>query len=187
MTRLILIRHGETDWNVEGRYQGQSDVPLSERGRFQAAEMRPHVQVLKPAAIYSSDLIRARETAEILASPLQLTVRIDPRLREIHLGEWEGLLFDEIQARYSGLLKLRREDPAKVSAPGGETVAQVRDRVLAATGEIAERHRDQTVVLVAHGLPLAILIALHQHRPLTDVWDLIPENLSLHEVRMNQD
>ena len=187
MTRLILVRHGETDWNVEGRYQGQSDVPLNKAGRLQAAEMRPQIQALLPAAIYSSDLVRARETAEILAGPLGIPVQVDPRFREIHLGEWEGLLFDEIQARYSGLLKLRREDPAKVSAPGGETVAHVRDRVLAATKEIIEVHGDQTVVVVAHGLPLAILIALHQHRPLTDVWDLIPENLSLYEVRMNRD
>lgn len=187
MTRLILVRHGETNWNVEGRYQGQSDVPLSERGRSQAAEMRPQIHALNPDAFYSSDLIRARETAEILAAPLRLTVRVDPRLREVHLGEWEGLLFDEIQARYSNLLKLRREDPAKVSAPGGETVAQVRDRVLAATKEIIERHGDQIVVVVTHGLPLAILIALQQHRPLTDVWDLIPENMSLNEVSVIQD
>lgn len=96
MTRLILVRHGETDWNVEGRYQGHSDVPLNARGRAQAARLAEALRGSDIRAIYSSDLARARETAEALAHATRLAVQHDPRLREIDQGDWEGMLFLEI-------------------------------------------------------------------------------------------
>ncbi len=176
MTRFILIRHGETDWNAEGRYQGQSDVPLNDRGRRQSAELAAELRENQPAAIYCSDLKRASESAEILGRALGVHVYQDPRLREIHLGSWEGMLFEEIQTIYSELLKLRKLDPRTVSAPGGETVEQVRIRVVAAVRDIAERHTNDTIAIVSHGLALAILIARYQGRPIEEVWDLIPQN-----------
>ncbi len=156
MTRFILIRHGETDWNVEGRYQGQSNVSLNERGYRQALEVAFTLKDREPSIIYSSDLKRARETADVIAGVLGLLVRMDPRLREIHLGEWEGMLFEQIKASYSDLLKLRKQDPRTVSAPGGETVEQVRIRIMSAVAEIVKTHPHEAVVLVSHGVPLAI-------------------------------
>jgi alpha-ribazole phosphatase len=179
MTCLILIRHGETDWNVEGRYQGQSDVPLNDRGRRQSAELVTELRENKPSAIYTSDLKRASESAQILGTALGLPVYQDPRLREIHLGSWEGMLFEEIQAIYSDLLKRRRLDPRTVSAPGGETVEQVRSRVTAAVQDIAKQHVSETIAIVSHGLTLAILISIYQQRPIEEVWDLIPQNSKL--------
>ena len=176
MVCLILIRHGETDWNLEGRYQGHSDVPLNERGRTQSFELAKTLRKEQPVLIYSSDLMRAVESAEILGRNLGIRVIQDPRLREIHLGSWEGMLFEEIQAKDSDLLKLRKQDPRTVSAPGGETVENVRVRVTACVSEILERHPDQTIAVVSHGLPLAILIAHFRRRPLEEVWDLIPPN-----------
>lgn len=176
MTRFILIRHGETDWNAEGRYQGQSDVPLNARGRSQSAELSAELGENQPVAIYCSDLKRASESAEILGRALGVSVYQDPRLREIHLGCWEGMLFEEIQAKYSDLLNLRKLDPRTVSAPGGETVEQVRIRVMAAVRDIAKQHINETIAIVSHGLALAILIARYQGRPIEEVWDLIPQN-----------
>ena len=179
MTCLILIRHGETDWNVEGRYQGQSDVPLNDRGRRQSAELAAVLREREPSVIYCSDLRRAGESAEILGRALGLCVYQDSRLREIHLGSWEGMLFEDIQTKFSELLKLRKLDPRTVSAPGGETVEQVQIRVMAAIRDIVERHPNETVAIVSHGLPLAILIAHDQDRPIEEVWDLIPQNSTL--------
>ena len=176
MTRLILIRHGETDWNVDGRYQGQSDVPLNDRGRYQSVELAVTLRESSPSVIYSSDLSRAGESAEILGRALGVPVHKDRRLREIHLGSWEGMLFEDIQAKYSELLKLRKLDPRTVSAPGGETIEQVRVRVMAAIRDIVESHPNETIAIVSHGLPLAILIACYQGRRIDEVWDLIPQN-----------
>ncbi len=182
MTCLILIRHGETDWNVEGRYQGQSDVPLNNHGRRQAIELAAELRERKPSAIYCSDLKRAGESAEILGRDLGLSVHKDSRLREIHLGSWEGMLFEEIQAMYSDLLQLRKLAPRTVSAPGGETMEHVRIRVMAAVKDIVGSHPDETIAVVSHGLPIAILIAHCQGRPFEEVWNLIPENSKLFTV-----
>lgn len=176
MTHFILIRHGETDWNVEGRYQGQSDIPLNERGRKQSYELIPLLTVRKPSMIYCSDQSRARETAEILSHELAVPITRDPRLREIHLGSWEGMLFQEIQAKYSELLLLRKQDPHIVSAPGGETLIQVQSRVLAAIDDIRKIHPGESVAIISHALPLAIVQAWHQGRRIEEVWELIPPN-----------
>lgn len=186
MTRFILIRHGVTDWNVEGRYQGQSDVSINERGYQQAIEVASILKPSKPSTIFSSDLKRARETADAIAGVLELPIHVDPRLREIHLGKWEGMLFEQIKAAYSDLLKLRKLDPRTVSAPGGETVEQVRIRVMSAIDDIVKTHPNETVVLVSHGVPLAILKALSKGALLEKVWDLIPENVTPFEILMDR-
>ena len=184
MTHFILIRHGETDWNVERRYQGQSDIPLNERGRRQSYELISLLAVRKPSMIYCSDLSRASETAEILSSELSVPFTRDPRLREIHLGSWEGMLLQEIQAKYSELLLLRKQDPHIVSAPGGETLIQVQSRVLAAIEDIRKIHQNESVAIISHGLPLAIVQAWHEGRRIEEVWDLIPENCLLIELEI---
>jgi broad specificity phosphatase PhoE len=97
---LILIRRGQTDWNLAGRYQGQSDLPLNQHGREQALQIARSLDGTGLSAIYASDLARARDTAQILARAAGLKVQLDPWLREINQGEWEGMLFAEIQARY---------------------------------------------------------------------------------------
>ena len=99
MLRLILVRHGETEWNAQRRYQGHSDVPLSALGRRQAARAAERLAALKIDAVYTSDLGRALETAEIIAEQRGLEVCAEPRLRELNFGVFEGLTFDEAQAQ----------------------------------------------------------------------------------------
>src|SRR5579871_2475081 len=100
MTTLLLARHGETDWNSERRWQGHADRPLNDTGRAQAAELAESLDGTAIAAIYSSDLARARETAEIVAARLGLTVVLDPGLREVDVGDWSGVRHDEVAARF---------------------------------------------------------------------------------------
>jgi broad specificity phosphatase PhoE len=153
VTTLLLARHGETEWNAKHRWQGFTGPSLNERGRRQAAELAERLAEASIDAIYSSDTIRAVETAEIVAARLNLEIREDLRLREVNFGAWEGLTRREINERYSGALD--EWDTCKLAAPpGGETDLEMAERVLAAVYEIAERHRDARVLVVTSGGPL---------------------------------
>src|ERR671912_717961 len=151
--RLVLLRHGRTEWNVTGRFQGQAEVPLDGGGRQQAAAAAPLVRAFEPVSIFSSDLLRTLQTAEPLAALTGLEVQTDKRLREIHVGSWEGLLGEEIRARAPELAGRvwRGEDVRR--SPTGESPQEVADRVAEALGEIAETADDHsTIAVVTHGL-----------------------------------
>ncbi len=186
MTRIILIRHGETDWNVEGRWQGQADVPLNSRGRQQAAQLAQSLADIGITVIVSSDLSRATETAEELARVTGLGIQLDPRLREIHQGEWQGQCISMIQANYSEALRLRQENPAAIAAPGGETAAQVLARVLGAVEEILLKYPNDTVAVISHGYAIALLIAYYRQVPIEEAWNLIPSNGGWQELGIKQ-
>ncbi len=158
--RLLLVRHGETDWNAEGRYQGQSDVPLSAIGQQQAMALARRLAREEIHALYASDLQRAWQTAEVIAAPHGLPVRPEPRLREIDFGAWEGLTFDEIRQRHPQALAAWEADPLGVAPPGGESLAQVVARVGQVLDDIARSCQDRTVLFVAHGGLLQVLLCL---------------------------
>ena len=176
MTEIILIRHGETDWNIEGRYQGQSDVPLNQNGILQAKDMARRLQHYHFDVIVTSDLSRAQETAEVLSETCNAPLRIDPRLREINQGEWEGMLFADIRSRYAEAFEDRLRNPLEIAPPGGETVGQVRERVLDAIREVVEQFPDGIVAIVSHGLSLAIIKVHFGNLAIDTVWDHIPSN-----------
>ena len=151
--RLVLWRHGRTEWNVTGRFQGQADVPLDEVGREQAAAAARLVAAFHPVSIFSSDLARTYQTAEPLAALTGLEIQTDKRLREIHVGSWEGLLGDEIRAQDPELAERvwRGEDVRR--SPTGESPQEVADRVAESLAEIAETADDHsTIAVVTHGL-----------------------------------
>lgn len=177
MTQFCLVRHGQTDWNLEGRYQGQSDVPLNEKGRAQAKALAEQLKGQTFAAIFSSDLMRARDTAEAIANQLGLPVQIEPRLREINQGEWEGVLVADIKARYAEIWSQRTMDPANVRPPGGETVSEVAERVYAALDDIARRYPRENVLVVSHGLSIATAICRVRGIPVGQAYTVIPDNV----------
>lgn len=157
-TRLILIRHGETDWNVEGRYQGQADPPLNARGREQAQRLAESLRDAGLEVLYASPLRRAWETALVVAQVLHLPLHEEPRLKEIHLGAWQGMWYKDICAQYPDLLKAWKERPWSVRPPGGESLPEVQHRVYRAVDDILARHAGQCVGLVTHETPLAMLL-----------------------------
>ncbi len=151
--QLIVLRHGRTRWNALGRFQGQADIELDSRGRAQARQAALVLAELAPSAIVASDLSRARQTAAALAGLTGLEVATDPRLREIHVGSWEGLTQDQVVAEDPELGRryLAGEDVRRSAT--GETVAEVADRVAVALEEIgAAGAPGSTVVVVMHGL-----------------------------------
>lgn len=179
MTEFWLIRHGQTNWNLEGRWQGQASYapPLNETGRAQAeAAAAQLLDGQRFGAIYSSDLLRARETAEIIAARLGLRVRLEPRLREVNLGIWEGLMGMDIAQRYPAELAERERNPVHARPPGGETLAEVAKRVWAAADEAALAQAGARLVIVAHGLSLATLICRARNMPLEKAYAIIPDN-----------
>ncbi len=152
--QLVVLRHGRTAWNASGRFQGQADIPLDERGVAQAERAAEVLAELAPAEIVSSDLSRARQTAEPLARLTAVPVRTDPRLREISVGSWEGLTIEQALATMSpsdAAAYLAGEDVRR--SPTGETVAEVAARASEALAEIGARAEPgSTVVVVMHGL-----------------------------------
>lgn len=185
MTTLYLVRHGQTDWNIEGRWQGHADIPLNAVGRQQAAHIAGALAGAGLDAIYSSDLQRAAETAWLLSATTGLPVRYDPRLREINQGEWQGLLASEVEARYSELLQRSRQDPLAVAPPGGETVLAVRDRLVSAIEDICGRHPHERVAVVSHGFALAVIWVQYRGYPIQRVWDHIPPNDEYRILELN--
>jgi probable phosphoglycerate mutase len=150
MTTILLVRHGETDWNLERRVQGHSDRALNETGRAQARKLADALAEEPIDAVFSSDLLRAHETARIVAERRGLEVTAIPDLRERHFGTWEGLTDDEIFERFPG---------AKTGTWGdAETREEMAGRVLESLRRIAEAHPGGRVLVVSHGGPLRAVL-----------------------------
>jgi broad specificity phosphatase PhoE len=154
---LLLVRHGQTDWNLEGRYQGGVDVPLNAAGREQAEALATELSTRRIDVVYSSPLGRALDTAKAIAGRHGLEVRVDPRLQEIMLGEWEGMLVKRIAEQYPRLFQQWVEDPRLMRPPGGESIREVHDRAVAAVEEMTRRHPGSSLCLVSHKVTLMVV------------------------------
>ena len=157
MTRILLARHGETEWNRLGRWQGHADPPLNEQGRRQAAELAERLAGDGIAAIYSSDLARASQTARVVADRLGLDVAEDAGLREIDVGSWSGLTRAEVEQRFpEGYARWLGGEIGH----DGETREQLTRRVVGTVERIAAAHPEGTVLVVTHG---GAIRALRRH------------------------
>ena len=151
MTRMILVRHGETEWNRVEHFRGHADVPLNETGLAQAKAMARRVAAeWRPVAIYSSPLARAVKTSEAVAWHFSLAVQVHPGLIDIDYGQWQGLTPDEARARWPEVIDAWYNAPHTARIPGGETLNELRVRAMRTVNELASRHQGQTVVLVSH-------------------------------------
>lgn len=151
MTRLFLIRHGRSTWNAARRIQGQADPPLDEVGREQARRLAERLRDDPPAALYTSPLQRARETAEILGQALGVPVVPDERLKEYDVGAITGLTWEQVVEQHPDMAQRWAEALEDIEIPGEEGGAPFRARVVAAFGEILARHAEGTVGVVTHG------------------------------------
>jgi broad specificity phosphatase PhoE len=182
MITLVLIRHGQTDWNAQGRWQGQADPPLNERGCEQAYQAAEYHKQFGFNALYTSDLRRAMETAQIMGHELGLDVIAEPRLREINLGKWQGMLSGEVQAHYPAEFRRWHEQPLAAQPPDGETLVALSRRVLEAVNDIIVRHPRQRVGVVSHEFPIAIVLCRSAGLGLDHVRSMIPHNGAWNEV-----
>jgi 2,3-bisphosphoglycerate-dependent phosphoglycerate mutase len=157
VTRVIAIRHGETDWNAATRIQGQIDIDLNARGREQARRVARALADEELQAVYASDLQRALNTARPLADRVGVAVRTDAALRERHFGSFEGLTWAEVEQHHPESSKRWRERDTSFGPPGGETLARFHERAVAAMAAVAARHRGQHIAIVTHGGVLDLL------------------------------
>ena len=160
MLRLLLARHGQTDWNLQRRYQGHAPVPLNETGLRQAAALGQRLSGEGIEAIYASDLPRAWMTAQAIAAACGLPVQAEPRIREMDFGQWQGLCHAEAHPERAGETPGAHQEPLSFAPPGGETLAQLAGRVGAALEEARRTQQDRTVLWVTHGGPLRTLLCL---------------------------
>jgi broad specificity phosphatase PhoE len=156
--RVILVRHGETAWNRERRFQGRQDVPLSAEGRLQAEAVAHTLASEVPAAVYASPLARARDTALILAEPHRLSVTTAPAFIELGFGAWEGLTVAEVQRTFPDLYARWRTEPHTVCFLGGEDLAAAGARMRAGLDELAALYAGQTIILVTHGVIVRLIV-----------------------------
>lgn len=184
MTKLILVRHGETEWNKALRYQGHRDIPLSDIGRAQAQKLADRLAGDKIDAFYASDLSRALETAQIVASPHGREVYPLPELRETNFGLWEGLTYKEIVKDYYEDMKKWRDDPLAHRIPGGESLQEVADRSMAGINRIVAGHRDQTVLVAVHGGIIRVVVGTLLGVDLKGYWKFKQDNVAVNIIEI---
>jgi alpha-ribazole phosphatase/probable phosphoglycerate mutase len=180
--KIYLIRHGQTDWNIQGRIQGSHDIPLNERGRRQAELLAKAMDSRPVSRIFSSTLTRAMETAERISRRQKVDICPMPRLIEVEFGKWQGMTWDEIMEAYPKEYRLWALGPDEVSPPGGETQDQVISRCVLAAREILKiTGGREDAAIVSHGATIACLLS-YMMRNHPEAESIIVENTSITTV-----
>jgi broad specificity phosphatase PhoE len=185
LTRLVIVRHGRTDWNRVERFRGRADIELDEMGIRQAEAAAERISEWQVSAIYSSPLRRALTTAKILAGTFSLEVKSLPGIIDIDYGEWQGLSPEEVAAKYGDLYSTWLNNPHKVKFPGGESLAEVRERCASAVDTLIAQHPKETIVLVSHKVICQILILSLLGLDNSHFWEITQDvcAVNLFEVR----
>jgi len=171
-------------WNLELKYQGHADIGLSPSGLDQAAQVAGRLAGLHPAAVYSSDLSRAFQTAEIIASQYKLPVTQIPELREINFGEWEGKNYESISSQWPALMGRLFTHPDELEIPGGETFQTVQARAMKAVDQLVTQHPEETIFIVSHGGTIRTILCSILHIPLRYVWNIQQDNTAVNIVEI---
>jgi len=187
MIRLVLVRHGQTNANLEQRYQGQTSVSLNAIGRAQARQLADRFRQHAIDEIIASDLRRAMQTAQTIAAPHNMAVEPDVRLREMAFGDWEGLTWGEIQARWPERVAAWLENPLNVAPPAGETLQQVAVRVQDFCQDVMRRKDDLAIMVVSHGGPLRVLLCLALGLSVREHWRFKLDVASVSQIEMYND
>jgi len=160
MIKLLMARHGLTDWNKDNRFQGQADIPLNQTGVLQAQALGQMLSTELLDRIYVSTLARAGETARAISAFHPCPVMVEPRLREICWGKWEGLTYDEIQRDYPEYLRTWETRDPEASSPGGESITQLANRLQPFLTDLAQEADGKTVLVVSHGGVMQVMLCL---------------------------
>ena len=171
MTTLHLIRHGETDWNAEGRIQGQMESVLSELGQHQAKALQKNLLTYNFDQVFCSSSTRTRQTADLALGHVDQPFTYLDSLKEIYLARWEGFLYSEIEADDPLALNAFRNTPETFDVEGAETFSDLQNRALAAVTGIIEQNRGREVVIVSHGAWIKSVLCHYESRPLSQFWE----------------
>jgi 2,3-bisphosphoglycerate-dependent phosphoglycerate mutase len=185
VTRMCMVRHGETAWNAEGRVQGQLDIPLNATGFAQARAVADALAGGSFSAIYASDLVRVRQTAEPAAARLGIEVRLEPALRERHYGMFERLTYVEVKQRYPAEYARFRDKDLDFDFVTGESLAAFAARALACVGALVERHAGESILVFTHGGVLEMVYRHATGRGLSSRRDFEIPNAALNHVEVS--
>lgn len=185
--RLILVRHGETQLNKEGRFQGIDDTPLNATGRTQSHALSRALAADMPFVMYSSTVPRALETARIVSEDLHVPFLPVQGLEELDIGELSGLDGEEMRWSCPGFLESWRKDPSAVKLPGGESIVELRDRVWHAIVMLGEKHSDDTVVAVSHNFAILTVVFKALNMPLSQFRRLQHDLCAITRLEISQD
>ena len=185
MTRIFLIRHGETEWNAAGKLQGNSNVQLSSVGLHQARLLAEHAPFQTADTIYSSDLIREQTTAEILAERFNLDVEIDADLREVSFGDWEGQSIRALAEDLSDGFEKFFTEPDRCRPPHGETFIAAQARVMNAIEKIIDENENRRVIVISHGAVIRLILCAVLDMPIRRMWSLGQFNMALNVLRVD--
>jgi broad specificity phosphatase PhoE len=180
--RLLLVRHGATAWNTESRIIGRTDFPLSDHGKRQARQLADRLTHEGIAAIYTSNMKRAIETAAAIADSCRLSPRVDDRLREMDFGRWEGLTLDDVQNRFSESFMAWKSGNPLVGPPDGESPESLARRVQSFVDDLVARHMGQSVLVVSHGGVFQAMVFLIMNIPFRNGWHFYMYNGSISEL-----
>ncbi len=186
--RLLLVRHGETDWVRKGLYQGATDVALNRQGLAQARRVARAIQKEKPFAVYCSEMVRAQQTCSFIASACRQKPIIDPRLNEISFGVWEGIPYREIRKRFPKQVHKWYHTSWTSCPSGGESLKSLRKRVSSFLSQVVDKfkHRDGTCVLVTHGGPIRMFLLELLEIPVSLFWTIRVDPASISAVNIRQ-
>lgn len=178
MTQLILVRHGQTDWNKANRIQGGLDIPLNESGKIEAEKLAKHLSKLDIDVIYSSKLSRSWETAGAIAKYHGLGVKKIGELNELNQGLWQGLLVSEIKKRYKKQFNMWSANPLSVRPPKGESIDEAHKRVTSAAKKIIAKYKGHSVCIVSHEIINTLLKCYFHNLDIEKVWDNLHKQAS---------
>ena len=179
MTKIVFIRHGQTEWNITGKYQGQTNVPLSAEGLGQARRLAENFPLEQLDAVHASDLDRAMVTARCVAERFGLEVHPESSFRELNFGKWEGLTYEEIVSRWPDAMENFLRHPDLLSIPGGESFDILQARAMERVSELIRRYEGKTIAVVAHGGVLRTILCHALHMPLSYLWSIRQFNTAL--------
>lgn len=182
-TKLVLVRHGETEWNKTSRYQGVKDIELNKRGKNQAQMLYEYLKDEKFDAIYSSTLKRAYHTVKDIAEHQNKDVITIADLMEIDFGEWEGLTFSEIEEQYPELAKKWAKNPMCCKPPEGEHIKEVEKRVGNTIDRLVDENSDKKILVATHGGIVRIVIAYLLELPLSRIFSIEVDNVSITRIK----
>jgi broad specificity phosphatase PhoE len=158
MAGIYLVRHGTTDWNQGEIFRGRLDIKLNEAGRAEARALAAYFQDVDLAGVFSSPLSRAMETAQAIAETKGLEVKPDAAFVDLNFGDWQGLPVQRVKAEYPDLFRLWVERPQEVTFPGGETLAQARERAWEGFQRLFQQHEEKSILIVSHRVITKLLI-----------------------------
>lgn len=171
-TILIFVRHGESEGNMSGRFNGSLDFPLTERGKIQAVKTAEYLDKYKIDKVYASDLLRAKETAEIIAKRQNLKITERKALREINGGDFEGVVYEELYERFPVEFKIWRNDLGNCKCPNGESIRELLNRFNTEVLEIAKNNNDKTVLIGTHAMPIRAMKTVWDQKDITEIKDI---------------